>query len=166
VLHDPLFSPARLRSIWYLNLGGGRRLADEYEQHRPIELSIRASNERFLVDAGEKDDAAGTIKSIGRPGYLQFGPAIPIKRGVYRARWVGSVSGASNAAFGFVDVWDGDTRIARQEVSGLSLHPDARQIAEIAFTLPKGSSSLDYRLWVDGHAAVTLERVELSSVDR
>jgi arabinofuranosyltransferase len=164
VLHDPLFSGARLRSIWYLNAGAGRKLAEEYELRRPIALSIRASNERFQMDAGEKDEAAGTIKSVGRPGYLQFGPGIPMKRGVYRARWVGSVSGASDAPFGFVDIWDGDTRIARQEVSGPSLRPDARQIAEITFALPKGSSSLDYRLWVDGHPAVTLERVELSSV--
>ncbi|MEO7273961.1 MAG: hypothetical protein ABIX28_08895 [Vicinamibacterales bacterium] len=164
VLHDPLFSGARLRSIWYLNAGGGRRLAAEYEQRRPIDLSIRASNDRFLVDAGEKHEAAGTITSVGRSGYLQFGPGIPVKRGVYRARWVGGVTGAADGAFGFVDVWDGDTRIARQEVSGRSLRPDARQIAEITFALPNGSSSLDYRLWVDGHPAVTLERVELNSV--
>ena len=145
-------------------LGAGRRLAEQYEQRRPIALSIRASNERFLVDAGEKDEPAGTIKSIGRPGYLQFGPAIPIKRGVYRARWVGTVTGAPDGAFGFVDVWDGETRIARQDVTGASLHADTHQIAEITFTLPGGSSSLDYRLWIDGRAPVTLERVELSSV--
>jgi len=164
VLHDPLFSAARLRSIWYLNLGAGRRLAEQYEQRRPIALSIRAANERFLIDAGEKDEPAGTIKSIGRPGYLQFGPAIPIKRGVYRARWVGTVTGAPDGAFGFVDVWDGETRIARQDVTGASLHADTHQIADITFTLPGGSSSLDYRLWIDGRAPVTLERVELSSV--
>jgi arabinofuranosyltransferase len=164
VLHDPLFSSARLSAIWYLNAGPGRHLADEYEQRRAIALSIRASNERFLVDAGEKDDAAGTIKSVGRPGYLEFGPAIPIKRGVYRVRWVGTVTGASDAPFGFVDVWDGGTRIARQEVTGGSVRPDTRQIAELTFTLPKGSSSLDYRLWVDGRASVTLERMEIETV--
>ena len=116
------------------------------------------------MDAGEKDDAAGTIKSVGRPGYLEFGPAIPIKRGVYRVRWVGTVTGASDTPFGFVDVWDGGTRIARQEVTGGSVRSDARQIGEVTFTLPKGSPSLDYRLWVDGRASVTLERVEIETV--
>ena len=164
VLHDPLFGSARLRAIWYLNAGSGRHLAEDYEQQRAIALSIRASNERFLVDAGEKNDAAGTIKSIGRAGYLEFGPAIPVKHGSYRARWVGTVTGAPDGVFGFVDAWDGGTRIARQEVTGGSLRPDGRQIAELTFTLPKGSSSLDYRLWVDGRPAVTLERVELNTI--
>ena len=51
-----------------------------------------------------------------------------------------------------------------RDVTGASLHPDTHQIADITFTLPGGSSSLDYRLWIDGRAPVTLERVELSSV--
>ena len=68
VLRDPLLSAARLRSIRYLNAGAGRHLAQDYEQRRPIALSIRATNDRFPVDAGERDDAAGVIQSVGRAG--------------------------------------------------------------------------------------------------
>ena len=156
-------SAARLRSIWYLNAGAGRHLAEQYDQQRAIDLSIRAANERFLVDAGEKDDAAGTIKSVGRAGYLQFGPGIPMKRGSYRARWIGGVTGAPAGSFGFVDVWAGETRVARREIGAADLQPDQRRIAEISFTLTAPTDHLEYRLWIDGREAVTLERVELSS---
>ena len=163
VLRGPLFSIPRLRSIWYLNLGGGRHLADRYEQRRPIELSVRASNERFRVDAGERDAAAGVIRSVGRPGYLQFGPGIPMRRGAYRARWIGTAPGAPADGLGFVDVWAGDVRVARQAITAGDVHADARVLAEIDFTLTRPTAHLEYRLWVDGRAAVTLERVELAS---
>jgi arabinofuranosyltransferase len=163
VLRDPLFSIPRLRSIWYLNLGDGRHLADRYEQRRPIELSVRASNERFRVDAGDRDAAAGVIRSVGRPGYLQFGPGIPMRRGSYRARWIGTAPGAPADAFGFVDVWAGNVRLARRAIAAGDVHPDTRLLAEIDFTLTRPTAHLEYRFWVDGRAAVTLERVELAS---
>ena len=89
----------------------------EYEQRRPIALSIRASNERFSVDAGEKDDAAGTIVRMAGRATCRWDPASPSSAGVYRARWIGTVTGRRNGAFGFVDVWDG--RSARRQAPGL-----------------------------------------------
>ncbi len=163
VLRDPLLSIQRLRSIGYLNLGAGRHLADRYEQRRPIELSVRASNERFRVDAGDRDVAAGVIRSVGRAGYLQFGPGIPMRRGFYRARWIGTAPGATADAFGFVDVWAGDVRLARRAITAGDVHADTRVLAEIDFTLSRPTARLDYRLWIDGRAPVTLERVELAS---
>jgi hypothetical protein len=163
VIRGPLVSPERLRSIWHLNAGRGRRFAALYEQRRPIVLSIRASNERFRTDAGERDEAAGVIRSVGRPGYLQFGPGIPMKRGFYRARWIGTAAALPPGAFGFVDVWAGDVRLGRREISQADTQPERRVLAEIEFTLDRATTHLEYRLWVDGRTAVTLERVELAS---
>ena len=73
-------------------------MAKRYEQHRPVALSIRAANERFSPDAGDRDDVAGTIVSNGRAGYLQMGPGIPMKAGTYRARWIGTVTAVGMAS--------------------------------------------------------------------
>ena len=114
VLRGPLFSTQRFKSVWYLNAGAGRQFAARYDRKRPIALSVRASNERFITDAGERDVAAGTIRSVGRAGYLQYGPGIPMKVGTYRARWVGAINGTPPAGpIGFVDVWAGDHQLAR-----------------------------------------------------
>ena len=165
LVSGPLWTRSRLRDIWYLNAGDGRRFAGRYDSVRPIALSIRANNERFVVDAGEKDNAAGVIRSVGRSGYLQTGPGIPMKRGLYRARWLGTAANVpGDGAIGFVDVWAGERRIAKLDISAKDLRGDVRQLAEVEFALTDKVDALEYRLWVDGRTAITLERVELSSV--
>jgi hypothetical protein len=160
-LRGPLFSGARMRSLWYLNFGAGRTIATRYESRRAISLSIRAANERFLTDAGERDTAAGVIRSTGRAGYLQYGPGVPMKPGVYRARWIGTVEGAPSGPIGFVDVWADGQRLARREIVGGEVVPDRRRLAEVDFVLPDPTNRLEYRIWIDGRHAVVLERVEL-----
>ncbi len=165
VVSGSLFTTSRLRDIWYLNAGQGRRFADRYDQRRAIALSIRAVNERFSTDVGEKDTAAGVIRSTGRAGYLQTGPGIPVKRGLYRARWVGVLtSPPADGPIGFVDVWNGDRQIARREITVKDVQTDTYQLAEITFPLPEPAASLEYRLWMNDRHAITLERVELFSV--
>jgi arabinofuranosyltransferase len=163
VVSGPIFSASRLRSIWYLNAGAGRTMARRYEQRRPVALSIRASNERFIPDAGDRDDGAGIIQSNGRAGYIQTGPGIPMKAGTYRARWVGDVTDAPGGPLGFVDVWAGDRQIAKREIYGGEVLRDRRQIAEIGFVLRESTDHLEYRLWIDGRHPIRLERVELFS---
>jgi arabinofuranosyltransferase len=164
VLSGPIFSIQRWRNIWYLNAGGGRNFAARYEARRPIALSIRAENERFLVDSGERDTNAGVIRSAARPGYVQYGPGIPMKAGTYRARWIGTIQPGSQAgAIGFVDVWAGDRRLARREILPGEVQPDRQELATIDFVLQQATSRLDYRLWTNGHTPLTLERVELMS---
>ena len=165
VVSGRLFTTSRLRDIWYLNAGDGRRFAERYEQRRSIALSIRAVNERFATDVGEKDAVAGVIRSTGRAGYLQTGPGIPLKRGFYRARWVGVLTTSpGDGPIGFVDVWSGDRPIARREIAVKDVQPDARHLAEITFALPDSVEELEYRLWTNNRSAITLERIELFSV--
>ncbi len=163
VVRGPLLSLSRFRSIWYLNGGDGRHLARRYESRRPVSLSVRASNERFSTDTGERDPAAGVLRSTGRGGYLQYGPGIPMKAGAYRARWIGTVASGASGAIGFVDVWTGERRLARREILASEVQPDTRRLAEIPFVLEQPAAHLEYRLWVNGHIPVVLERVELSS---
>jgi len=164
VLRGPLFSAQRFKSVWYLNAGAGRQFAARYDRKRPIALSVRASNERFITDAGERDVAAGTIRSVGRAGYLQYGPGIPMKVGTYRARWVGAINGTPPAGpIGFVDVWAGDRQLAKREILAGEIASDSRLLAEIDFVLPEPTSHLEYRIWIDGKTSIVLERVELTS---
>lgn len=95
---------------------------------------------------------------------MQMGPGIPMKRGLYRARWIGTVNAPANGPIGFVDVWSGDRHLARREISAADVKPETREIADISFALEEPSSSLEYRLWVNSGASITLERVELASV--
>lgn len=163
VVGGPLFTRSRLRSIWHLNAGEGRHFARRFDARRPIALSIRAANERFSTDVGEVDPAAGTIRSTGRPGYLQTGPGIPMKAGPFRARWVGAVANDAPGPLGHVEVLAGRRRLAWREITTNEVQAEARVIAEIPFDLDAPVSSLDYRIWLNGHARVVLERVELSS---
>jgi arabinofuranosyltransferase len=163
-IRGPLFSGQRLRSLWYLNVGAGRHFAERYDRKRPISLSVRASNERFITDAGERDQAAGVIRSVGRAGYLQYGPGIPMKTGAYRARWIGSIQGTPPPGpIGFVDVWANGRQLGRREILPGEMAPEARVLAEIQFVLPEAADDLEYRIWIDGHTPVVLERVELTS---
>lgn len=176
-IQGPLFSLPRISSLWYLNAGDGRQIAARYENRRPIALSIRAANERFLVDAGERDSTAGVIRSVGRAGYLQYGPGIPMKAGSYRARWIGTLQtgfpnsqvhsespdAMSASAIGFVDVWAGDQRLSRREIVAGEVQAERRELATIEFVLQKPTNHLEYRFWTGGQIPVILERVELSS---
>jgi arabinofuranosyltransferase len=162
VVKGPLFSRSRLANIWYLNAGSGRDFARRFQSRRPISLSVRASNERFMSDVGVRDPGPGTLRSTGRAGYLQAGPGIPMKSGHYRARWIGIVDPA-DGYLGFVDVWDGNRRLARREIHASEADPGRRYIAEVSFVLDAPAEQLDYRLWIHAGRGVSLERVELFS---
>ena len=99
-----------LRSIWYLNAGRGPSVCAGIRA-TATDRTVGPRRERTIQhDAGEQDVAAGVIRSVGRAGYLQSGPGIPMKRGVYRARWVGAIGAPRPGPIGFVDVWAGGER--------------------------------------------------------
>jgi arabinofuranosyltransferase len=160
VTRGPIFRASRLRDIWALNVGEYRNLHAIYEKRRPIALSVRADNERFSSDVGSRDAATGSLRTTGRAGYLELGPGIPVKKGFYRARWVGTVTGAPAQPVGFVEVWsDADTRLAREPVTAAP----GPVVAHLDFTLPEDVSSLEYRFYVNGGVSMSIERVELFS---
>ena len=162
VTRAPLTDASRLRDIWALNLGRDRDIAARFERRREVALSFRADHARFQTDVGTRDIVAGTLATTGRSGYLQLGPGIPVKPGSYRAQWRGTTTDVPGTPIGYVEVWNGETRIARERLA--SPEPGtAHTLAHVDFTLSQPARHLDYRLWVSSGARVTLERVELYS---
>jgi arabinofuranosyltransferase len=161
VTRGPVFRLSRLADIWTLNAGKYRNLHGMYEKRRPIRLSVRADHVRFSSDVGERDNRTGTLRSTGRPGYLQLGPGIPMKAGPYRARWIGTTDAAPGTEIGFVEVWNGGRRLDRKPVPAGAEGP--RGLAHLDFVLPDAARDLEYRFWVNSGVPVTLERVELFS---
>lgn len=163
VTRGPVLRLGRLRDIWALNGGRSRNLHEMYERRRPVELSIRADNERFLTDVGERNPVAGTLRTTGRAGYLEYGPRIPLKKGSYRARWIGTVESAPSGQLGFVEVWDGpEQRLDRKPVPTPGTDAQ-RRLAQIDFELREPVDDLEYRFYVNADVRLTLERVELYS---
>jgi arabinofuranosyltransferase len=163
VIRGPLFRLDRFRNIWALNFGRDRSWAASFEKRRPIALSIRADNERFLTDVGRRDTVAGSLRSTGRAGLLQYGPRMPLKAGAYRARWVGTVQAPSGAEIGFVDVkLDEGQPLKRLPVISDGLGNE-HQFAEIDFSISEPVSAIEYRLYVKEGVVLSLERVELYS---
>jgi arabinofuranosyltransferase len=161
VTRGSLFSASRLRDIWALNFGSERDLHQRFERRRPVVLSIRADNERFLSDVGHRDPIKGTLTASRRAGYLQYGPHIPMKPGHYRARWIGVVNRVPGESAGFVEIWSGGERIEHAPVaSGAAAHG---VIAQADFQLTDGTDDLEYRLYVHADVDLTIERVELYS---
>jgi hypothetical protein len=164
VTRGPLVSASRFRDIVALNLGRYRNFHEQVLKRRAVDLSIRADNERFSTDVGERDGATGTLRATGRAGYLQFGPGIPAQPGIYRARWVGTADSLPGLSLGYVEVWFGtERRVTRAEVVASASRPD-HVLASIDFTVPKkGVDALEYRFFVKGGVRMALERVELYS---
>lgn len=164
VTRGPLVSASRFRDMLALNLGRYRNFHEQVLKRRSISLSIRADNERFPTDVGDRDVATGSLRATGRAGYLQFGPGIPAQAGAYRARWVGTAESLPGLSLGYVEAWvDSGTRVARAEVVADGGRPD-HVLATLDFTVPKGGvSALEYRFFVNGGVRMSLERVELYS---
>ena len=166
VTRGPLLSVSRFRDILLLNVGRYRNLHEQVLKRRSVDLSIRADNERFRTDVGDRDPVAGALRAnSGRAGYLQFGPEIPVAKGIYRARWIGTVdSTPSTGTLGYVEIWFGpDRRVSRAPVS-LGPRRDDHLLTTLDFTVPdEGVTKLDYRFFVNEGVKMTLERVELYS---
>ena len=154
---------ARLKHIWALNVDY-RHLHEDYEKRRPIALSMPANHDRFLSDVGLRDNGARVLRSVGQAGYLQYGPAIPLKAGFYRARWIASVDDAAGGSLGFVEIWADGGRLERQPVLLSGTVPAAHQrIAQLDFSLSSPVREIEYRFYVNADVRLSLERVELYS---
>jgi arabinofuranosyltransferase len=159
----PVWSAARFGDIFALNLGHYRLFHQMVAERRQISISQRANNPRFSTDVGVVDDVRGTIRSTGRAGFLQFGPAVPLRAGKYQAEWIGVVDTSAAGPIGFVVVCDqGCTKVlSRAEVHTSTYNAETRTIARIPFLLRTAAADIEYRLFINDRAIVTLERVGL-----
>ena len=164
VAAGPIFTRARARDIWDLNLGSYRNFHARVVAQRPVSVSVPADNERFSTDVGVRNTRGdGVLVADGRAGYLQMGPNIPLKAGDFRVRWIGTTEVAAGQELGFVDVWsDGKLLQRRRAVSG-AFPLDSKVLAEVAFTLTEPSGDVEYRLFVNRGVRMVLERVNLET---
>jgi arabinofuranosyltransferase len=162
VTRGPLFGADRLADIWRLNVGPARNLHEKVNARRRVALSIRAANERFLTDVGERDSVNGVLRSTGRAGYLQFGPRTPLRPGRYRVRWIGAIDSVPAEEIGFVEALADGEPLAKRPVAAQEYTPERKQLADLEFVLPRATSGIEYRLFVGADVRVTLERVEIS----
>jgi arabinofuranosyltransferase len=161
VTRGPLFTRARFRDIWDLNVGRYRRLHELVNAHRRTALSIPAINERFFTDVGERDGRQGVMRSWGREGYLQYGPGTPVRAGRYQVRWYGAIEAAGTGDLGFVEVWADGVVINRRQALGAAYRADNKQIAQIEALLARPADRVEYRFYVREGVRVTLERIEV-----
>jgi arabinofuranosyltransferase len=161
VTRGSVFRMSRLRDIWALNVEY-RNLKDEYEKRRPIVLSFPANHPRFQTEAGFRDDRASVMRTTGKGGYLEYGPGIPLPAQFYRVRWLGVVDDPPGTKVGFVELWNGDQRLARQPVVCVDGRTD-HHLTELDFQLAAPARSIEYRFYVNEGVKMTLERVELFS---
>ena len=151
----PLLTQERLRAIWRLNVGD---LSDVHDEFRPpVSLSVRAGHWRFTTDVGDRDPEQRWLRSQGRAGYLQLGPRVPLERGLYEARWLGTLHRSASSTIGFVEAWADGRLLASREVNGV---PGAIEVT-LPFVVPARADCVDYRLRVRAGVELTLERVEL-----
>ena len=164
VTAGPIFTPARARDIWDLNLGQYRNFHARVVAQRPVSVSVPADNERFSTDVGVRNTRGeGVLVADGRAGYLQMGPHIPLKAGDFRVRWIGTTEAAAGQEVGFVDVWS-DGRLLQRKLAVAGAFPADRSVlAEVAFTLAEPAGNLEYRLYVNGGVRMVLERVNLET---
>jgi arabinofuranosyltransferase len=163
VTRGPIFRLSRVRDILVLNVGRYRNFHEIVDKRRPVAVSVRADNERFISDVGERDPVAGTLKSSGRAGYLEYGPGIPAKKGRYRVRWIGTVGQVPGGNVGYVEVWLGSDRCVERQPVQVPAGTPEHVLAQVDFTLAKDVRKLEYRMYVNGGVGMTLERVELYS---
>jgi arabinofuranosyltransferase len=164
VAAGPIFTPARARDIWDLNLGRYRNLHARVVAQRPVSVSVPADNERFSTDVGVRNTRGdGVLVADGRAGYLQMGPHIPLKAGDFRVRWIGTTEVAAGQELGFVDVWSDGRLLQRGRAVSGAFPLDTKVLAEVAFTLTEPSGNLEYRLFVNRGVRVVLERVNLET---
>ncbi len=162
ITRGPIFTAQRFRDIWAFNAGRYRTLHDTINAQRRTDLSIRANNERFQTDVGQRDPVAGTLRVTGEPGYLQYGPRTPLRAGQYRIRWVGVYEGPSTGTVGALEVWADDKRIARREITAGEYMAERRAFGELAFAIREDVKRIEYRFFVNAGQPVLLERVEIS----
>ena len=164
VTAGPIFTRARARDIWDLNLGRYRDFHARVVALRPVSVSVAADNERFSTDVGVRNTRGdGVLVADGRAGYLQMGPNIPLKAGDFRVRWIGTTEAAAGQELGFVDVWSDGRLLQRRPAVAGAFPSDSKVLAEVAFTLTEATGDLEYRLYVNRGVRMVLERVNLDT---
>jgi arabinofuranosyltransferase len=166
VTSGPVFTWGRMKNIFALNLGRYRNFQDVVRERRRVDVLVPATSPRFASHVGDRDVEHRRIVATGDEGYLQLGPAIPMRAGAYRVEWIGTYPEAAPSELGFVHVcYNGcTTTVKKPPVSKESGNPAGRILAAVEFNLGQDVRDLEYRLYVMEGSGVVLEQVRLTQL--
>ena len=127
----------------------------------PTEQFLGSNDKLHTQQAGVRD--GGVIKASGQPGFLVYGPYVPLEPGVYRLVAKGSLSGPSKA-LGVIDVTaEAGNRILASKpiVSGQSAVGD---IVSLAFEVTQPITDAEFRINVTAQSTGSFTAYELTKV--
>jgi len=107
-------------------------------------------------------EAGKPLDSLGRTGYLLFGPYVPLDTGFFEVHWYGEAEPGSKL---YVDVACArGTRILRSESIAFGssrTKAEAPLLARLRFKVEEPASDFEFRVRLDSPTQVMLNRVEL-----
>lgn len=117
------------------------------------------SDSAILTQCGQRDPVAGTLRSQGQPGYLSYGPYIPLDAGMYEISWKGTCDGDASAAVAEVACEKGQDILREVRIDA-----GAGVLARARFHIREAVSDIEFRIRVGPGDSVVLDRMELRLV--
>lgn len=140
------------------------------DDHRQLALAIRqfgilksfyfeGSDPRILTNVGSR--SGKSMHTSGRPGQLLYGPCLALATGRYRLIVTGTAEQGTGHEWMDVAYARGKCRVLYISLDRL---PKGAWQQSVAFTLEKGVSDLQFRLWVDEGTRLAVDGIELAPV--
>jgi hypothetical protein len=129
-----------------------------------------ASAPIFGSIVGERDTLGGTLGIWGaHNGFLQFGPYLSLRAGLYEAAWSGRTGGPSapDSSARFEVATDQGQNILASYTLDLPRDAPSERIDELArlpFYIPADRDDVEARVYVENRADITLHRVRVEKV--
>lgn len=146
----------------YLVVCFGAVIAFTLSACSPQTWQFLGSNDNLRTQqAGVRE--GGVIKASGQPGFLVYGPYLPLEPGIYRLIAKGSLSGQSKA-MGVIDVTaEAGNRILASKpiVAGQS---DVGDIVSLAFEVTQPIVGVEFRINVGPQCTGSFTAYELTKV--
>jgi hypothetical protein len=123
-------------------------------------VTLPAVHPLLATKIGTSNYALGTIASAGRKGCLQYGPYVELGPGGFDVSWFGTVDGGGTRATVDAVRSQGQVVIERREIE-LRSRGEEGLLANLPFAIAERHGDVEFRLFVEGGANVTLSMVRL-----
>jgi 2-polyprenyl-3-methyl-5-hydroxy-6-metoxy-1,4-benzoquinol methylase len=118
----------------------------------------RAPDADIHTQCGARDDADGTLRSQGQPGYLAYGPYARVEPGTYEVVWAGRIEGEAPGAIAEVACGKG-LNVLRETAIGADASDGV--LARARFHINEPIDDVEFRVRVDAGDAVVLRGMDL-----
>ena len=160
ILWDFLFFRGPLPSLGNLNIGASLGLPCITNS---ASCTFVGNNAKLFTQVGVRED--GVIKAKGHPGYLVFGPYIPLEIGTYRLVAKGNLTGSSKE-LGTIDVATdaGQHILMTKPIIAEEPHSASGNIISLDFEVAQPATAVEFRINIQAQtmgsfAAYTLTKI-------